>query len=521
MDTPPSGEAGSKTPPQADLLWSAQAEQEVESWRNTGIFPIPEVAFCSQIPTKDLSTTDLRLIHHVVSLSHQTLFSDTSKWTLWTQQMPTFFKIASSYSFVLHAILAFSATHLAWLTDNSLTNDIACQHRGVALKGLQESIGQFSAENADAALAASIILSLQAPDWRAWASLMQSTSTVSLLSINAGQDRKVIRATRPWQISSPFAEFTDEHSMFSTLAGSPLPVGRRQSTAHDQAHLATMQSLCVSLERLEPSISEKEGARVGFDDLISFVRNVQVAALPSTPNQQFELLQPLRSSLLWQPVTLLEQGPSDPFEMALMAHIYAVALAVEPLFPALGAACFGSLSLAPIEEIAQSLQDMQMSRPDHAIHDALSLLDAPLDVVTQFRSRTGLVRPTPDFYNPVPMPGGFDGLGTVDFHLKSDGSQHNDPGSFQPMFSQSSGTLHPTPSPVIGELGSLGVRPAPHFSNDALRNHLDGYSLDAFHTARSMDPSPVYHSKDGLDPHHTTSALEYGGHLAPSSLWNT
>lgn len=81
--------------------------------------------------------------------------------------MLSFLKMASTYPFVMHAVLAFSASHLAWRTDSAMTSSIAQQHRGVALKGLQAAVADFSAENADAALAASIILSLQASDWSA------------------------------------------------------------------------------------------------------------------------------------------------------------------------------------------------------------------------------------------------------------------------------------------------------------------------------------------------------------------
>jgi hypothetical protein len=78
----------------------------------------------------------------------------------------------------MHALLAFSATHLAWLTDCQATNNIAYHHRDIALKGLQDGISNFRRENSDAVLAASILLSWQAADWCGWASLMQGTSTV-------------------------------------------------------------------------------------------------------------------------------------------------------------------------------------------------------------------------------------------------------------------------------------------------------------------------------------------------------
>lgn len=65
----------------------------------------------------------------------------------------------------MSALLALSATHLAWLTDCPLTANMAYEHRGVALKGLHEAIGEFSPENSDAVLAASLLLSWQATEW--------------------------------------------------------------------------------------------------------------------------------------------------------------------------------------------------------------------------------------------------------------------------------------------------------------------------------------------------------------------
>lgn len=65
----------------------------------------------------------------------------------------------------MHAVLALSATHLAWLTDSQATYNIAYHHREAALRGLQEGIGSFRRDNSDAVLAASILLSWQATDW--------------------------------------------------------------------------------------------------------------------------------------------------------------------------------------------------------------------------------------------------------------------------------------------------------------------------------------------------------------------
>ena len=107
----------------------------------------------------------------------------------------SFLKIGTDYGFVMHALLALSATHLAWLTDCPLTAQMAYEHRGIALKGLHEAIGNFERENSDAVLAASLLLSWQATEWqvksdiicgdilltiirRGWTQLMHGTSSV-------------------------------------------------------------------------------------------------------------------------------------------------------------------------------------------------------------------------------------------------------------------------------------------------------------------------------------------------------
>lgn len=65
----------------------------------------------------------------------------------------------------MSATLAFSASHLAWQTKNSDTENLAYHHRTVALKGLHGGLGQFSREVSESVLAASMLLSWQATEW--------------------------------------------------------------------------------------------------------------------------------------------------------------------------------------------------------------------------------------------------------------------------------------------------------------------------------------------------------------------
>lgn len=74
-------------------------------------------------------------------------------------------RIGATTPYVMHALLAFSAMHIAFLTDCPVVGGEAFIHRGKALNGLQEAISSFSRETSDAVLAASLVLSWQATDW--------------------------------------------------------------------------------------------------------------------------------------------------------------------------------------------------------------------------------------------------------------------------------------------------------------------------------------------------------------------
>ncbi|KAI2475318.1 c6 transcription factor protein [Pyrenophora tritici-repentis] len=108
----------------------------------------------------------------------------TSKSTLWTDMMPKFLSIAASHSFVMHSILAFSASHLAWISQSTETRNLAFHHASIALKGLHDGIANFTKLNSDAARLASLI-----------------TGT-----------KTVIQAMQPWRHESLFADYIAEHT---------------------------------------------------------------------------------------------------------------------------------------------------------------------------------------------------------------------------------------------------------------------------------------------------------------------
>ena len=73
--------------------------------------------------------------------------------------------VALSNDFVMSALLAFSASHLAWQTRNSDTERLVDHHSGAALQGLHDAMETISEGVSEAILATCILLSWQVKEW--------------------------------------------------------------------------------------------------------------------------------------------------------------------------------------------------------------------------------------------------------------------------------------------------------------------------------------------------------------------
>lgn len=101
-----------------------------------------------------LNMLDLRLMYHFTTQVSSTItgagISDTD---IWNNDVPM---LAFEYPFLMHAILAFSATHLS-RTEKGLDHCVT-SHRGDALRLLREAILDINSENTDALVASALIL---------------------------------------------------------------------------------------------------------------------------------------------------------------------------------------------------------------------------------------------------------------------------------------------------------------------------------------------------------------------------
>lgn len=124
-------------------------------------------------PNSSLNMLDLKLMYHYTTHVSSTItgagISDTD---IWNHDIPM---LAFEFPFLMHALLAFSATHLS-RTETGL-DDCVTSHRGDALRLLREAILNIDSDNTDALVASALILIM---DSLANASVPSLTSTKSL-----------------------------------------------------------------------------------------------------------------------------------------------------------------------------------------------------------------------------------------------------------------------------------------------------------------------------------------------------
>jgi hypothetical protein len=77
-----------KSPQQPNLLWTAEIDATIEQWRQTGVWPFDHLSVYPQPQWRAFPKTDLRLVHHVATISNEMFSHRTSKLTLWTDMMP-------------------------------------------------------------------------------------------------------------------------------------------------------------------------------------------------------------------------------------------------------------------------------------------------------------------------------------------------------------------------------------------------------------------------------------------------
>lgn len=207
----------------------------------------------------------------------------------------------------------------------------------------------------------------------------------------------------PWKHESQFGDFIAESSTFPTAPPSPGKDHRPSQPRPED--LDAYQRTLEQIQKVEAHLKHHKEETTQIQHLIGFLRGSRKISPTLSIAQQFERLQPLRTWLFWMPVGYLQNYHGSPNSLIVIAHLYTVALLMERLFPEIGAAYFGSLTIGPVEEIARRLMSINISTSVKGeLQTPLTLMEFPIDTVSEFRSRMGWLNPerTPSFpqFNP-------------------------------------------------------------------------------------------------------------------------
>jgi hypothetical protein len=229
------------------------------------------------------------------------------------------------------------------------------------------------------------------------------------------------------------------------------------------------------------------------DQLLSYLQRLQATPPAQSPEEQFTQSYMLRKWLFWVPVSLLQrQGGKGP-AMLTLAHFYAAALTLEPLFPDLGASFCSALALPALENIINVTTAMRSEQGlDSASSEIASLMQFPQQAAFNYRSQLMQSHPGVSM-QPTPI--------TYDF--SADMSNYAATGNLSPAFAPS--TPHYTPS-----ASSLSSSSTAYLEVPSSQNSQTGFSYGT--SSWGAMPSP------GFPPQAYTSGLEGGDMYDMSGL---
>ena len=168
--------------------------------------------------------------------------------------------------------------------------------------------------------------------------------------------------------------------------------------------LLRLDQLVHALQDLRLRLSNHQDLVVKVDHLLEYLRNLRQDFPLQAPEEAFERLQSFRALLLWLPPLLFRPNESDAGAIAMLAYVYAAALALEPLFPEIGGSYLGTLAVTPLEKLHSILISRRAAQPqDTSTQVALSLLDVPMQVLSSYRSRQRHLAHSIDAYRHSPL----------------------------------------------------------------------------------------------------------------------
>lgn len=193
---------------------------------------------------------------------------------------------------------------------------------------------------------------------------------------------------RHWSHEPDLAKYLRTQRAIARARAPATPTMPHPQLSVPNEDLHRIDRITKALHNLQLRLSASEELMDHAARLIEYLHALQSDLQIQSPDQAFTSLQQLRDLIFWLPPQILRPGESDLEALTLLAHLYASALALEPLCPGIGGAYLGSMSFLALEKIQEIMRTRLNTQPqDTSNQVALSLMEVPLHIMTWYCPR--------------------------------------------------------------------------------------------------------------------------------------
>lgn len=348
-------------------------------WDQLGDFPPQYDAFFRyprpMDPAGSFHPVEFRLLQHVVANEDMRILSSNCIYSQWARKIP---HMVSEHRFVLDCLLSNSATHYTSLTNNPKTAQLALYYRNQGLIGLRRAVGNFSESNADALIAASILLIWYAYDWNEWSSLMSGFNAL-------------VGSMQTYKAQSSFIDLIEEEAIIPVEL-QPLPLSCTETKPPTTDDIEALNDLYARLHDVRTYVNGHQVEAGFIGKIIDFITMLQLKSPIISPQEQFMASKWLRPAIISLPISIMQRLRRGPEAMIAAAYFHAAILVVQPFFPALGAMFFGRMAFSPISEISRFMEEQRnhpVAGPAHEWAKPSALMVYVQKSVQHFRTKLG------------------------------------------------------------------------------------------------------------------------------------
>jgi hypothetical protein len=285
---------------------------------------------------------------------------------------------------------------------------------------------------------------------------------------------------QPWRHESLFADYIAEHTpMPNRHFMNPISTPISQESRRE--HLNALVDIHASLQRLQPYLIRNEQESKWVDQLKGYLDRLRSSTQPQTPEEQFNQLYALRKWLFWVPISLLAAKRGDVNVLVVLAHFYATALALEPMFPDVASVFVADLSLRPLEEINQLVQSFQDPRFDAHMQTMSYLVQFPVDMVSSYKTRREWSRQQMSSISPMQQQSAY-ALESMNLDLENHIAQYSYGQSLSPAFA---------PSPLTFLPSGMASTPTSPYLEVPRSGTVDAYGTASSYASSSSYASPL------------------------------